>query len=576
MLKSLSINNFAIIEEVTLDFEEGMTILSGETGAGKSIIIDALSLLIGGRGSSDFIRLGSQELMVEGLFIFDDVDSNLVECLNEAGFTINLMEEDLIIRRQINLKGKNIIRINGQLANVKLLKEIGQYLADIHGQNEHQLLLDNRRHIYLLDQFAGSSFMAVLDKYQEAYVAYQKIQKEWFQAQAHEADLEQRLSFLEFQFDEIEEADFQVGEEEELEARSKLAQNAQIIEEQLSKLTALVSEGSPNILSLLDQSIQELEDLTKVQSQFEGLCQTLTQARYEIEDVGHQLAKEVGSMEVSDSDIDQIEGRLSQMSQFKRKYNKSIDEIIEYKDHLQEQIDRIAHRDQYLDKLRQAIQPAYEKCLALAEELHHLRIQASLELKGDIENQLRDLYMGQSQFSVKFEKSGLDHDITDSLSNDRDYLKLHELGFDNLEFMIATNIGEPEKPLVKVASGGELSRFMLALKVVFSRAGSGMVMVFDEIDTGVSGRVAFAIAQKMYQVSKRHQVLAITHLAQVAAISDQQILIQKLTRQQRTYTQVEKLTESERLQVIGQMLAGQHVNQETMNLVKTMMNDLGK
>ncbi|SEP78289.1 DNA replication and repair protein RecN [Ignavigranum ruoffiae] len=574
MLRSLSIQNFAIIESVQIDFQEGMTVLSGETGAGKSIIIDAFSLLMGGRGSSDFIRQGCEELIVEALFSFDQLDPQLQNILYEYGFDIDLLAEDLIIHREINQKGKNLIRLNGQLATVKILKEIGQFLADIHGQNEHQLLLNSKHHLHLLDQYAKDSLAETFAKYQQAYDNYRGLRREWLQANQAEHDQAQQLSYLQYQLDELDQAQFIAGEEDELLKQSKLLRNSQSMMQKLQNINQLLSEGDTTALSLLQQASTELQQVAEIDDHYQEAAELLDQVQINTAELAHFCAQAMSELDMDELDIDQVEGRLSQIGQFKRKYQRDYQGLIDYKEELRQEIDKIQHRDRYLEDLQGQLLPAYRSAYDLAQRLHQLRQEASLALKADIENQLKDLYMPHSRFSVQFLDQNLDSQMSELSNPAEPIYQLSSAGLDQIEFMIATNPGEEEKALVKVASGGELSRFMLALKVVFSRSNSSMVMVFDEIDTGVSGRVADVIAQKMYQVGRSHQVLAITHLAQVAAVSDHQLLIEKKVEQGRTYTKVSHLTEAERLQVIGQILAGHHVDQQTIEVVRSMMSVL--
>lgn len=576
MLRSLSIQNFAIIESVQIDFSTGMTVLSGETGAGKSIIIDAFSLLMGGRGSSDYIRHGSTDLIIEALFSFDQLPENLQSILYHYGFDIDLMEEDLILHREINIKGKNLIRINGQLATVKILKEVGQFLADIHGQNEHQLLLDPNNHIDLLDLYAKKSLADTMLAYQTAYQDYQSIRGEWIQANQEDSAQEQQLAYLQFQFDELQQVAFLPDEEEELLKQSKILQNSQTLMQKLQSISQLLSEADFNALDLLQQASSELQDVAELDQQYQEAADLLDQVQINTAEVAHFCAQAMSEIETFDLDIDQVEGRLSQIAKFKRKYQRDYAGLLAFQDELAQEIDKIQHRDRYLEDLKQQLMPAYQKAYQLAQKMHQMRQVASQELKEDIESQLKDLYMPQSRFSVHFFPVEVDKRLGDLLDQKDALYKLSPWGLDQVEFMIATNLGEEEKPLVKVASGGELSRFMLALKVVFSRSNFPMVMVFDEIDTGVSGRVADVIAQKMYQVGQKHQVLAITHLAQVAAVSDHQLLIEKRTHEGRTYTQVSRLDRDQRLQVIGQILAGHQVDQKTLEVVQDMMASLRK
>ncbi|AXY25192.1 DNA repair protein RecN [Suicoccus acidiformans] len=570
MLESLSIENFAIIEAVHLTLETGMTVLSGETGAGKSIIIDALGMLCGGRGSVDFIREGSDRLTVEGLFNFERIPEGLRQTLADFGIELR-QEEGLIIRREIRQSGRNIIRINGQLANVTLLKDIGQYLVDIHGQNEHQALLDIRQHLGMLDAFAKDSLQETYASYQAAFQTYRGLLAEYQQAFLEETDQMERLRFLKFQAEELAEVELIPGEEEELQALSQRMQHQQKNAELLYGITYALNESEQSVLSQLSGIQANLEQIVSFDFSYPQLLETLREAQAMLEDISHQLAQSQSFIEDSSMDIDAVEARLSELSALKRKYKRSIDELIEYKANLAEEIDRIEHREAYLERLEADLTQAYKQAFELAENLHHQREQAGADLEEAIERELADLYMKDSRFHVRFESAPLFDRLNEQLHPQIPFVQLNEQGLDRVEFYIATNAGESLKPLVRVASGGELSRFMLALKTVFSRDSQAKVMVFDEIDTGVSGRVAQAIAEKMHEVSERHQVLAITHLAQVAAISDQQLYIRKMVSHERTQTQVSPVDGEERVELIAQMMSGKDISDHSRDLAREML-----
>ena len=576
MLRSLTIENFAIIESVAIDFNQGMTVLSGETGAGKSIIIDALSLLMGGRGSTEFIRTDSPKLVVEGLFDVGEEWETIQASVNNFGMDIDLKSDDLILRREINQQGKNTIRINGQLANVSLLREIGNHLADIHGQNEHQSLLNPKQHLQLLDQFAGDKLKNKLNDYQQAYAEYASVRKAWLQAQKQDNQQQQRLSFLQFQWEELDKAQLVAGEEELLEQTSQQIQHQQMIQEQLLTINQLMSEGD---ITILDQLMQVLDALSKIErfdEHYAEVDQQLTHFKYELEEIAHYFAGELVTKNDAGTEFDELEARLSELSQLKRKYQMDINALMDYRDQIEEEINQIIHRDQYLDQLRSKLLPAYHDALVLAQELHDIRQEASTNISLAVNNELTDLYMKEGVFETRFSPGEVDDQLQASFDSDMKFLALSEQGYDSLEFYVATNRGEGLKPLVKVASGGELSRFMLALKVIFGQAVSDKVMVFDEIDTGVSGRVAFAIAQKMYQLASHQQVLAITHLPQVAAISDHQVYIEKRIIDNRTQTQVRGLSMEERYQAVAMMMSGEQVTDTSLQVVKDMVAQLRK
>lgn len=580
MIERLTIENFAIIDQISIGFTEGMTVLSGETGAGKSIIIDALGVLCGGRGSVEFIRHGEKRLTVEGLFSFEEFPKGLLQSLEEFGIELDVettLQDGIIIRREINLSGKNIIRVNGQLANVTLLKEIGSYLVDIHGQNEHQALLDNQQHLSLLDQFASKSMAATMKSYELAFTNYQQLRRAWLNAQRNESNQMQRLSFLEFQLNEIEEAELVLEEDEHLEQVSKKLQAAQEIAINISNINRMFSESDTSVLTQVDQIITLLQEIIAYDETFPTLLEQVESVNYDLQELAHQIAATELTNDTDDQSIDEVESRLSQLGQLKRKYSMSIPEILAYYDEIAEEIYQIKHREQFMEKLSKELSEAYIKTKLLADKLHELRRAEAEVLVGRIETELADLYMENSRFSVEFHQVTLDtalnaaSDLKFALQDE--FLSLNEYGYDQIEFYVSTNIGEAMKPLVKVASGGELSRFMLALKSVFSSASFEKTMVFDEIDTGVSGRVAQAIAEKIHQISQFHQVLCITHLAQVAAIAEEQLYISKSVTDQRTSTQVSTLNTDERSEVIAQMMSGKVLTQASLQLAKELLTD---
>lgn len=571
MLSSLTIQNFAIIDEVSIDFNSDMTVLSGETGAGKSIIIDALGILVGGRGSTDLIRYGSEKLVVEGLFQFK-YSSKIGHLLESKGINWDENEESLIIRREIHANGKNTIRINGQLTNVTFLKSVGQYLVDIHGQNEHQTLLDKNYHLMLLDEYGVNAYGSILKAYQTAFNDYKKLRQDFLSAQRNESDHVQRLNFLEFQLNEIEQYHLVAKEDEELEALSQKLQKANENEQALGTINYLFSEDESSVITQLNQILHVLDSIKAHNPQLENNYQRLEAVLIDVEDIAQEIVLESLDNFSDDQSLDEVESRLAQLGQIKRKYNMSIAEIIAYYDEISEEIYQIQHRDHYLQQLGDQIKLAYEKCLQLAEQLHVERENNALSMTQAIESELAALYMDNSRFKVDFLMVDLDSSLSELIGEE--WLRLNETGYDQVEFYVKTNVGEEFKPLVKVASGGELSRYMLALKSVFSQHEDSKTMVFDEIDTGVSGRVAQAIAEKMYGMSNEHQVLCITHLPQVAAIADQQLYIRKDVENERTFTTVTSLNDSERSEVIAQMMSGKVITPASLKLAKELLSEL--
>ncbi|WP_124058066.1 DNA repair protein RecN [Vaginisenegalia massiliensis] len=564
MLVSLRIENFAIIEQLSIDFSKGMTVLSGETGAGKSIIIDALSILCGGRGSSDYIRTGEDKLVIEGQFAISSQASDLLKQLQDFGLDFDPDQEDLIIKREINQQGKNIIRVNGQLANVTLLKEIGTFLVDIHGQNEHQSLLNCDQHISLLDQFADQTLTDLKAHYHKAFQTYQASRRAWRQAQTKEDNQAQRLAFLNFQIQEIEAAHLQSGEAEELEALSQKLQHGQKINQNLQAINQLFSEDDQAVLTRLAVISDLLEEIAPYHEDYPVIGQEIQRHYYELQELAHRLAQSNGDLDLDSQTIDEVEGRLAEIGTLKRKYQMSVDELLSYYQTISEEVYQINHREQYMEQLSVQVQQDYRTAYEWAKKIHQQRIQLANELETAIKAEFDQLYMTHAQFKVQFSIVGVDSSMGE------DFLALTEQGLDQIEFYVATNLGDSLKPLIKVASGGELSRFMLALKTVFSRRIPAQVMVFDEIDTGVSGRVAQAIAEKISSIGQNHQVLCITHLAQVAAVADQQVYIRKIVQDQRTKTELMSLDEDQRIEVIAQMMSGKDITPASLKLAQEL------
>lgn len=576
MLQSLTIESFAIIDQVTIDFTQGMTVLSGETGAGKSIIIDALGILCGGRGSNEFIRQDSEKLVVEGLFSFNEQPTALIQLLEELSIdTEHLLEDGLIIRREINNQGKNLIRVNGQLLNVTALKRIGSHLVDIHGQNEHQALLDNTQHLSLVDQLGDQQFIQLKEKYQTAYEQYAAIRRQWFKSQKNEQEQMQRLSFLEFQVNEIEAAHLVKEEYEQLEAISAKLQNATKITHAMESINYLMSDSDSSILGNLSEVIDELNQIKDFDDQYPAILDQVKSIQIDLQEIAHQVAMSNDGFDTGDQSIDEVEARLNELGQLKRKYGMEIDEILDYYDQISEEIYQVRNREAYLKDLALKFNTAYQEALTLAQQLTAERQKLAKGLVTAIEHELADLYMPHSRFEVRFNTLATEQIELDELGT-VEWINLSIEGQDEAEFYAMTNVGEASKPLVKVASGGELSRFMLALKAVFSRQLSEHTMVFDEIDTGVSGRVAQAIAEKIAQIAFHNQVLCITHLAQVAAIAHEQLYIQKQVANNRTSTVVNTLTTKERREILAQMMSGKTITDSSLQMADDLLTEMAR
>ena len=552
MLQELSVKNFAIISSLQLEFQMGMTVLTGETGAGKSIIIDAMGLLTGGRGSSDYIRQGANKCTLEGLFSMPK-SQELKQLLEELG--IETEEDSLVIQRDISASGKNVCRVNGRIVNITNLKRIGEYLVDIHGQNEHQELMQSERHIDMLDEFGGKKLLAVKEKYTRAYQEYRALEAKVRKRQKNEKEFAQRMDMLHFQSDEIASAQLVAGEEEQLlEERNKL-NNFQKIADALTISYAALNGEDDSSLDKIGTSMNELASIESLDSEYKTLSDTVQNAYYLLQEASGDLSRLIDGLELDEGRLNEVENRLELIRQMKRKYGDSIETILSYYEEITKELAEADFLEGGTGDLEALLaekqQAAHQQALTLRKE----RKRLAKELEQQILTELNELYLERTEFEVRFTE--LEH--------------LQENGLDGVEFYITTNPGEPLKPLVRVASGGELSRVMLAMKTIFSQTQGITSIVFDEVDTGVSGRVAQAIADKIYQISENSQVLCITHLPQVAAVADEHYFIEKEIVAGRTETSVRILSEKERVNEIARMLAGSEITKLTIEHAQELL-----
>lgn len=556
MLLELSIQNFAIIPKLHLRFQEGMTALTGETGAGKSIIIDAMSLLAGARGSSEFIRQGADKSVIEGIFELP-IQPEFLDLAQELG--LDLEEGILIIQRDLTRTGKSFCRVNGRTMTLANLKRIGNFLVDIQGQNDHQQLLQAEKHLSFVDALGTETFKAQLQHYQQEFITYQELDKKVQQIRNNEQLYVQRLDMLKFQKEEIEQAALLPGEEDLLvEERDKLL-NFQKIMDAFAKSRAVLSLEEPNLMDTLSLVIGEIQEIAHLSTDYEQLNEQLQSAYYLLQDASDGIAKQVDALELDEERLEEIEQRLSIIKKLKRKYGQDIEQILNYLAEITDELNNATQSEDQLEKLEAQCRLLEESLWQQADKISQQRHQMAHQLSNEIMQELKDLYLENTQFEVRFFK------------------EKHQLqfqGIDQVEFYLTTNPGEPLKPLVKVASGGELSRILLALKAIFSKAQQMTSIIFDEVDTGVSGRVAQAIAEKILKISRQSQVLCITHLPQVAAAATNQYFIQKTVKNGRTTTLVQPLNQQERIQEVARMLAGVEITPLTLEHAKELMASL--
>lgn len=556
MLQELSIKNFAIIDEISVTFNKGLTVLTGETGAGKSIIIDAVHLLIGGRGSSEFVRHGEKKAEIEGLFYLEENHP----CFHKAQtFGIEIEEGMLILRRDIAQTGKSICRINGKLVTIAVLREIGSSIIDIHGQHEHQELMDDSLHLHLLDQFGKEEIGKVLNDYQKIYMNYDQAARQMKQLTENEQQMAHRLDLLQFQLQEIQSANLQVNEDEDLLIeKGRLANFEKIFAAIQSSYEGLQGEGRG--MDFIGHVMGHLETASELDHHYTAVLDTVATSFYALEDVVGTLRTELDKLEFDPMRLHEVETRLVEINQLKRKYGSSVEEIIEYSAKVEEEIELITNRDVRINQLTEKLASLKEDLILEGRQLSDLRKKWAQKLTTAIQAELKQLYMDKTIFEPVFKAPSA---IETSFKQD---------GMDEVSFYISTNPGEPLKPLSKVASGGELSRMMLALKTIFSKHQGITSIIFDEVDTGVSGRVAQAIAEKIHQVATHSQVLCISHLPQVAAMADTHLLISKGIIAGRTKTNLLILNKQEKIKEIARMISGVEITNVTKEHAKELLD----
>lgn len=544
MLQELSIKDFAIIDEIQISFQPKMTVLTGETGAGKSIIIDALGLLAGGRGSTEFIRKGEKKAVIQGLFTLPR-EANTYNILEEYG--IDSEDGQIILQRDLYRGGRNICRINGMMVNLATLRKVGETLIDIHGQNEHQELMKPENHIDLLDEYDKKT-SELRNQYQVVYQNYRKLKLSMEKKEADEKAWAQRLDMLNFQVKEIGEAGLKINEEDELVEEKNKLDNFQAIHDALELSYQILSGEKIDVVGNLGNAMNELSDVSDLSENLQEINTKISDAFYSLEDVARDISDELDSMEWNGERLNEIEERLELIHQLKRKYGDTIEDILHYHIRIVKELREMENAEQNSEKQERQLSEALEKVKELAIKLSKQREKSAKKLEKMIHEQLSALYMDKAVFEVKF------------LNNS----KLYSKGIDKVEFYIQTNPGEEMGPLAKIASGGELSRIMLALKTIFSQKMGVTSIIFDEVDTGVSGRVAQAIAEKISQISNNSQVLCITHLPQVAAIADNHYYISKSVNDGRTETSLKELDEKQKIREIARMLSGSEITELTL------------
>ena len=536
MITNLHIKNIGIIEEIEIELEKGLNVLTGETGAGKSLIIGSLNIISGGRFSKDMLRKGETNAFVEIC---------LYEPENE-----DAIDGNIIISREINLNGRNMCKINGRMVTVNELKEFMKKIIEIHGQNDNQTLLDNKEHIRYLDNYIGESINKLKIEYKQNYIKFNEIKKELKENYGDEKERQRKLDLLKYQLNEIEEAELIKGEEEELNSKQKIIQNSEKIAKTLNDVDISIGE---NTIEAISNSIRLLEKIENIDNRYQEKVNSLRSVYYELQEIARDLSNYKEEIYFDEEEQKEIEERLDTIFSLKRKYGNSIEEILQYKEDIAEEIYRIENLEEYTNDLKVKQREIQNKLDEIGIKIYQLRKSKAEELSNMINRNLKELEMKNAKVNIH-----VDH-----------VEEYFETGKDKVEFYIKTNIGEDEKELSKIASGGEMSRIMLAIKTVLAGSDKIPVLIFDEIDTGISGKAANSVADKLNKIAEKQQVLCISHLPNIAAVADSNYFISKNIVNERTSTSIKRLNEQETIHEIARISSGE-ISEATLQYAKEL------
>ena len=552
MLRELKIENLAIIDELDIEFDKGFIVLTGETGAGKSIILSGINLLIGEKASVDMIRDGEENLVAQGVF---DVDEEQKKALEAMGIDID--GDEIIIRRSYSRSGKARAFVNNVRISLTDLKEIASTLVDIVGQHSHQMLLNKNNHIKLLDSFLNKdekdlkeNLVNLLSQYREIDTKIENIERE------RKETLEKK-EFYEYQLEEIEKLKLKDGEDELLEAEYKRVFNAEKIREKVYESLEYLKDDEDSALSLITNSIRNIEYLGKYDERYIELAKRMENAYYELEDCANEIENISKGIDVTESDLDKIAGRMNILKRIKEKYKRTLPELIAYREYLKEKLSDIDSGDFKTKELKKELNKIKTEYDKIAEKISNSRKEIAIKIENELLNELKFLNMEDAKLKVQINK-------LEKMTND---------GYDEVEFFISTNVGQDLKPLNKIASGGEVSRVMLALKVIFSKVDNIPILIFDEIDTGIGGETVRKIALKLKEIGENTQIISITHSPVIASKASQQFYIEKYVENSKTISRVKKLSAEERIKEIGRMLVGEKINNEVLEIANKMLNE---
>lgn len=524
MISFLHIKNIGIIEDLNIDFNEGLNVLTGETGAGKTLIIDSLQIISGGRFSKSMIRKGENNAFVE-LCIYAPNNEKSID-------------GNIILSREVNMSGKNMCKINGRMVTVNELKEFMSNFIEIHGQNDNQELLSNKKHLNYLDGFIGNKILEIKKEYKSLYEKYCQINKELEKNYGDDKERQRKLDLLKYQKDEIEKANLKLNEEEELEEKRKIILNSEKLAENLRNAESAICDNSIDGVSLAIKSFEKIEYIDK---KYEKITNDLKNIYYDLQEISRDISNYNQEIDFDENEREYIEERLSIIYTLKRKYGNTIGEILKYNIELEKDINHIENLEEYINELKKEKKELENKMQTLCENMHTVRNNSAEELSKNINKELEELEMKNAKINIHVDYTN-------------EFLKT---GKDIVTFYITTNLGEDEKELSKIASGGEMSRTMLAIKKVLAETDMIPILVFDEIDTGISGKAANSVAQKLKTIAKSHQIMCISHLPNIAAVADYNYYISKKVINQRTTTSVKLLKEEEVVKEIARISSGE-------------------
>lgn len=550
MLRELRLNNLAIIKNLDLEFNDKFIALTGETGAGKSIILNGISLLIGERSHTDMIRNGAQGLFAEGVF---ELNENQKKRLDELGFEIE--DDELIITRYFDRNAKSKITVNGSRMTLSRLKELMVNIIDLVGQHEHQFLLNSDYHLHLLDRFLDDEGKMLSKKIRESVNKIKKLNLQIGNIEEEKSKIAEKKDILEFQLNEINSLELKENEDNELEEEYKILFNAGKISEKLEETSQFLKEGEFSILTALGRAKRNLEQLSGLSESYSELYDKIESVLYEVEEISYSVDNFVGDVEIDDKKLEKIVERIDNINKLKLKYGSTITEILEYRDKIEKDLSLVNFESEELENLKKEKSELVGQYFQDSERLSEIREKISENLENTVDVQLDDLNMENAKFKVEITKT---QEIT-------------IYGIDNAEFMIAANLGETFKPLAKIASGGEISRIMLALKTVFSAVDNISVLIFDEIDTGISGETVRRVAEKLRELSKNTQIICVTHSPQIAGKAQQQFFIKKEIENNFTETKVHELNTEERIREIARIISGDNITEASINHAKEIM-----